>query len=74
SDSLEIKIQMSIPDDENSNYDYDDEDFSNNYNEDDDKDDGSFCGFFDDNKGYYYNLNIGKAYTKSEHHYSIHIY
>ncbi|CAG8625543.1 16898_t:CDS:2, partial [Racocetra persica] len=66
-DSSEVKIQVSIPDDEDFNYDYNDEDFSDNNNEDDDKDDESFCGFSDDNKDYYYDLNTGETYTKSEH-------
>ncbi|CAG8630769.1 19863_t:CDS:2, partial [Racocetra persica] len=72
SDSSEVKIQVSVPDDEDSNYDYDDEDFSDDNNEDDDKDDRSFCGFSDDDEGYYYDLNTGETYTKSEHRYSIH--
>ncbi|CAG8781757.1 2258_t:CDS:2 [Cetraspora pellucida] len=34
--------KVSVPDDEDSNYDYDEKDFSNDNNEDDDKDDRSF--------------------------------
>ncbi|CAG8605642.1 14334_t:CDS:2, partial [Ambispora leptoticha] len=73
SDPSEVKIQVSAPDNsrsgdaiasEDSNYEYDFEDpYDNNEEEDDD----GFCGFSDDDyEGYYYDLNTGETYTKSE--------
>jgi len=40
-----------------------DGDFSDN---DKEKDDDEFCGFSDDDEGYYYDLNTGETYTKSD--------
>ncbi|CAG8599206.1 17612_t:CDS:2, partial [Racocetra persica] len=65
-----------------SNYEYNFEDSFDN-NEDDSrsedanasKDDDGFCGFSDDDdEGYYYDLNTGETYTKSEYRYSIRAY
>ena len=37
--------------------------------------DDGFCGFSDDDdEGYYYDLNTGETYTKSEYRYSIRAY
>ncbi|CAG8519914.1 4542_t:CDS:2 [Ambispora leptoticha] len=49
-----------------------DDEFSDNNKE---EDDDGFCGFSDDDdEGYYYDLNAGKTYTKSEYRYSIRAY
>ncbi|CAG8611696.1 10580_t:CDS:2, partial [Diversispora eburnea] len=73
SDPSEVKIQVSAPDDsrsgdaiapEDSNYDVGDDSFNNN--EGDDNDDGGYCGLSDDDEGYYYNLNTGETYRKSD--------
>ncbi|CAG8644920.1 12227_t:CDS:2, partial [Ambispora leptoticha] len=48
-----------------------DDEFSDNNEE---EDDGGYCGFSNDDEGYYYDLNTGETYTKSEYRYSIRAY
>ncbi|CAG8791994.1 2711_t:CDS:2, partial [Racocetra fulgida] len=61
-DSKAQSLITVLSDDEPENFS-DDEEFTN-----DNEEDGSFCGFTDDDdEGYYYDLNTGETYTKSEH-------